>query len=364
MKRANQTLTYLHSFAGYPSDGNSPYGPLVSVSGTLYGTTFSGGSHYGNGTVYSITPSGTYAVLHNFTNGSDGSAPYAGLISLSGSLYGTTFNGGAYSSGTFYSITTSGTESVIQSFYSGSDGANPVATLIAPSGVLYGATSAGGVYNGGTVFSMTTAGAETVLHSFGGSGDGSDPQGPLLDSGSTLYGTTVYTGGGQNGCGTVFAVNKTTGAETVLHTFSGEPDGCNPGYGRLVLVNGTIYGTTQNGGGGCNCGTIYSLTTSGTESVLHSFTAGVDGSSPLGGLSTINGTFYGTTNNGGVYSEGTIYSITPSASGSYAVIWAFGGSPGGAHPKSDLIVVNGTLYGTTTSGGANNLGTVFSLLSI
>jgi uncharacterized repeat protein (TIGR03803 family) len=309
-------------------------------------------------------------VFYPFVGPPDGQNPYAGLTNVNGKLYGTTNNGGVTGAGTVYSLTTSGTESVVQSFYPGSDGANPQATLVSAAGSLYGTTSAGGVYNAGTVFSMTTAGVETVLHSFGGSGDGTAPAAPVLNVGGTngkLYGTTPS--GGANGCGTVFVVSKSSGAETVLHSF-GSGDGCNPRYGTLTLLNGTIYGTTSAGGigsptYGCNCGTVYSIAPNGTEHVLYSFSNGNDGANPYGGLAIMNGALYGTTSNGGAYNQGTIYSITPTSSAATeTILWAFGGAPGGGHPRADLIQVNGTLYGTTTQGGTNNQGTVFSLLSI
>ncbi|MGA8535344.1 MAG: choice-of-anchor tandem repeat GloVer-containing protein [Candidatus Tumulicola sp.] len=360
------TETVLHSFGG-SGDGSTPYGPLLGVSGTLYGTTLSGGAS-SSGTVYSITHSGTESVLHAFAGSPDGQNPYAGLTNVNGTLYGTTVIGGAYNGGAVYSITTSGTESVLQSFYPGSDGAAPIASLISYGNTLYDTTSTGGVYNAGTAFSMTTSGAETVLHSFGGAGDGTDPVAPLLDVGAgqdTLYGTTMS--GGANSCGTVFAVSKSSGKETVLHSFSGSPDGCAPQYGALITLNGTMYGTTSSGGNsGCasdeGCGTVFSITPSGTETVLHSFTGGTDGTAPYGGLAVINGVLYGTTRNGGAYNQGTIFTISPTPPSNYAVIWAFGNQLDGAHPQSDPIVVGGTLYGTTTQGGANNQGAVFSLL--
>ncbi|MGA8535345.1 MAG: choice-of-anchor tandem repeat GloVer-containing protein [Candidatus Tumulicola sp.] len=359
-------MTYLHSFG---SDGYAPYGPLLSVGGTLYGTTLDDNIYEDRGTVYSITSSGTYAILHTFGDSPDGASPYAGLVNIGGTLYGTTSSGGAYNGGAVYSVSPapSGTESVLESFYPGSDGANPIASLIANGSTLYGTTSQGGVYNAGTAFSMTTSGAETVLHSFGGSGDGTDPAAPLLNVRKKLYGTTVNDT--VNGCGSVFAVTKSSGHETVLHSFSGRPDGCTPQYGALINLNGTMYGTTSSGGnGGCGfdegCGTVFSITPSGTETVLHTFAAGTDGATPYGGLTVLNGMLYGTTSAGGAYGRGTVFMMSPSPSGAYAVIWAFGGQPGGAQPQSDLIVVNGTLYGTTTAGGANNQGTVFSLLSI
>jgi uncharacterized repeat protein (TIGR03803 family) len=357
--KAVETMTYLHSF-GASGDGYAPHGPLVSVNGTLYGTTTSDNTN-DNGTVYSITPSGTYSLLYSFAGSPDGSSPYAGLLAFNGTLYGTTAGGGAYGGGTVYSITPSGTESVIESFYPGSDGQTPYANLIAVGSKFYGTTEAGGVYNAGTVFSMTASGVESVLHSFGGAGDGTNPEAPLLYSNGTLYGTT--TSGGTYGGGTVFAISKSSGAETVLHSFYSSGDGSNPQYGRLALLNGTLYGTTSSAGAQ-GYGTVFSIspTPSGTYTTLHNFARQTDGAYPAAGLVVNNGLLYGTTTSGGAYNHGTIYSITPS--GTETVIWAFGGSPGGSAPSDDLIVVKGTLYGTTLSGGANNRGTVFSLLSL
>ena len=352
------TETVLHSFGG-SGDGSTPYGPLLSVSGTLYGTTLNSGGCNG-GTVYSITPSGSESVLHTFACSPDGQGPYAGLTNLNGTFYGTTSAGGAYNAGAVYSVMPSGSQSVLQSFYPGSDGANPIASLVNDGSMLYGTTSAGGVYNAGTAFSMTTSGAETVLHNFGGTGDGTDPAAALLNVGGgqgTLYGTTAS--GGANGCGTAFAVLKSSGNETAF-SFSGAPDGCTPQRGALVLSNGMAYGTTSSGGAS-NLGTVYSIAPDSTETVLYSFAGGTDGSHPYGGLALINGVLYGTTRNGGAYNQGTIFMISPTPPSNYAIIWSFGNQLDGAHPQSDLIVFNGKLYGTTTDGGANNQGTVFSM---
>jgi uncharacterized repeat protein (TIGR03803 family) len=172
---ARRAYTLLHSFEGYP-DGLEPYADLISVKGLLYGTTESGGSsplrqarRLGGGTVFSITPSGTETVLHNFAAlRRDGANPDSGLINVNGTLYGTTSGGGSKKAGTVFSITTSGTEAVLHRFGRSGDGADPWG-LINVKGVLYGTTEFGGGANsGGTVFSITTSGTETVLYSFKG----------------------------------------------------------------------------------------------------------------------------------------------------------------------------------------------------
>jgi uncharacterized repeat protein (TIGR03803 family) len=229
---------------------------LINVKGTLYGTTFLGGAN-GDGTVFKLTTSGTETVLHNFPTGSrDGYFLYAGLLNVKGTLYSTTYAGGASSFGTVFSITTSGAETVLYSFKGApGDGLFPYAGLINVKGTLYGATYEGGANYDGTVFAITTSGAETVLYSFkGGSGDGEDPEAGLINVKGTLYGTTYE--GGANGDGTVFKIT-TSGAETVLHSFGGLGDGALPLAG-LLNFEGTLYGTTYEGGANGD-GTVFSL---------------------------------------------------------------------------------------------------------
>jgi uncharacterized repeat protein (TIGR03803 family) len=139
-------------------------------------------------------------------------------------------------------------------FKGGTDGAGPAAALIQdhPAGNLYGTTSQGGntgcALNAGcgTVFKVDTRKRETVLHRFGGSPDGATPYGRLVMDGSgNLYGTTSAGGGGtacQGGCGTVFKIDP-SGAETVLYSFTGSPDGANPYAGLVMDGAGDLYGT-------------------------------------------------------------------------------------------------------------------------
>jgi uncharacterized repeat protein (TIGR03803 family) len=249
---------------------------------------------------------------------------------VNGTLYGTTGGGGAYGFGTVYSVTLGGKEKVLHSFGNGTDGAYPVGDLIDVNGTLYGTTAGGGA-NGcgsygycGTVFSITPGGTEKVLHNFvGAPSDGAGPRG-LTNVGGTLYGTT-YTGG-ANTYGTVFKIT-TSGKESVLYSFAGPPnDGSGPRAG-LTNVGGTLYGTTCNGGANASVayyyclskgdGTVYKITTSGTESVLHSFAGPPsDGLNPLAGLTNVGGTLYGTTFYGGkgrcsATGCGTVFSIVP-----------------------------------------------------
>jgi uncharacterized repeat protein (TIGR03803 family) len=376
--RAHVRAAYrvLYRFKGYPDDGGWPFASLIDVGGTLYGTTGKGGSHEcrtknrGCGTVFAITMSGGEAVLYSF-KGKKGTVPEAALLDVSGTLYGTTSDGGAnHYDGTVFNVTTSGAETVLHSFGRLGDGSGPHASLVNVKGTLFGTTYGGGADNRGTVFTITTSGNETVLHSFGGSGDGEGPVASLINVNGTLYGTTEA--GGAKGDGTVFAITP-SGTETVLYSFTGGGDGEVPAA-NLLDVSGTLYGTTEWGGsGGCNgpsgdsgCGTVFKVTTSGKETLIHSFAGGSgDGALPQAGLINVKGTLYGTTTSGGANCNssggcGTLFKIA--TSGTETVLHSFAGYPNdGEEPVADLINVEGTLYGTTAFGGPNSDGTVFSL---
>jgi uncharacterized repeat protein (TIGR03803 family) len=147
------------------SDGAYPSASLINVGGTLYGTTFGGGAH-GYGTVFSVTETGAETVVYSFKGDSDGADPSAALVDVNGKLYGTTDYGGRKSAtcpigcGTVFSVTKKGVEKVVYSFQGGTDGALPFASLIGVGATLYGTTWEGGGTgcggNGcGTVFSVT-----------------------------------------------------------------------------------------------------------------------------------------------------------------------------------------------------------------
>lgn len=303
----------LYAFKGVQtsfSDGVYPEAPVIGIHGTLYGTTLLGGANK-IGTVFSVTSSGAETVLHSFAGQpSDGSNPTAGLVNVNGTLYGTTAGGGKNDDGTVFSITPSGTETVLHSFAGKpKDGNRPGAALHDVDGVLYGTTGAGGTNDFGTVFSITPSGKETVLYSFkGGTADGVAPRAGLIDVKGTLYGTAE--GGGVRGRGTAFTITP-SGKETVLYNFRGlANDGTSPGS-TLVYVKGMLYGTLS-GGTSNRHGAVFSLTLSGTEKILHSFTGRPgDGAYPAGGLINVNGTLYGTTANGGGHDFGTVYTLTP-----------------------------------------------------
>jgi len=309
-----------------------------------------------------------YAVLYSFgSNSSDGATPEAGLIQGSdGNLYGTTSNGGANGGGTVFSVSpSSGTETVLYSFAGDrTDGGDPQAELLQGSdGDLYGTTYTGGAHGDGTIFKVSpTSGAETVLFSFSG-GSSELASGLIQGSDGNLYGTTFF--GGSNNDGTIFMFLPSSGAETVLYSFTfGSSDGANPTAGVIQGSDGNLYGTTPAGGAYGN-GTIFKVSpSSGIETVLYSFEGGSsDGAQPHGGLiQGTDGNLYGVTWEGGTYGNGTVFTFSP-IGGVETVLYSFiGGSTDGANPSGRLIQgSDGELYGMTTYGGANDEGTVFEL---
>jgi uncharacterized repeat protein (TIGR03803 family) len=199
----------------------------------------------------------------------------------------------------------------------------------------------------GVVHRILPAYSYQVMYRFPKVSRGAHPLVSLINVNGTLYGTTLRGGASDNG--TVFSMSA-TGHTKVLYSFKGGSDGAWP-RGRLIDVGGMLYGTTSQGGGsGCRggCGTVYGISTSGPEKAFYRFRGGSDGAHPWAGLIDVNGTLYGTTASGGTrYNTGTVYSIT--RAGSEKVLYRFDGAHG-AFPESDLIDVKGTLFGTTYSG--------------
>jgi len=227
--------------------------------------------------------------------------------------------------------------------------------LLASGSYLYGTTSGGGASGNGVVFRINpTTGAETPLYNFTGGADGADPQGSLVaDASGNLYGTT--TTGGASGAGTVFEITGTT--ETVLYSFSGGSDGSNPVAGLTFDAAGNLYGTTSQGGTSGN-GTVFKLATpqsggSWTESVLYSFGTGTDGATPFAGVTfDAAGNLYGTTSLGGTNNLGTVFELVESSGWTENILHNFADDNDGSVPYAGLVAdASGNFYGTATQGG-------------
>ena len=346
------TETVLYSFRG-GTDGAFPVGDLIFDSaGNLYGTTTAGGSSACNGgggcgTVFELSPDGggtwTETVLHTFTGyPSDGNLPVAGLVfDQSGNLYGTTEQGGAncssYGCGTVFELSPNGdgtwSENILLSFcLNCRSGYSPESTLVFDrAGNLYGTTTGGG----GLVFELSPTGSgwsESELYIFKGKNGRFPPAGVIFGKKGALFGVTSDGGGGEGKLkpdGTVFKLSpaRDDWKETMLHRFQGYGEliekGAHPGAGLVMDSEGHIYGTTlangQRAGCSSDCGNVFELTQSGKgwrETVLYTFSGGNDGAGPRSVLTRdSSGNLYGTTISGGNGCGGggcgTVYEITP-----------------------------------------------------
>jgi uncharacterized protein (TIGR03437 family) len=343
------TLTTLYNFGGSNNPGGSdPYAGLVlGADGSFYGTTLSP-STTGVGTIYKITPAGVLTTLFTFSVANDGTLPYNSLVQASdGNFYGTAYEGGGNGDGTVFKITPGGSFTTLHSFDFTDDGERPRGALIQGSdGKLYGTTSGGGAHGNGTVFSITTAGEFTTLYSFSGIADGGQPYGALIQaSDGNFYGTTRV--------GTIFKITP-AGVLTTLHTFS-LTDGRNPTGGVVQASDGNFYGTTEAGGAN-NDGTIFKMTPDGTLTTLHSF-SGADGETPQAGLvQGADGILYGTTTNGG-NNVGTVFSLALSSTTSPAPVISASGIVNGASFARGGVVPGelATVFGSnlTSANGIN-----------
>ncbi len=260
----------LYAFGGR-SDGALPYaGSLIGFGAALYGTTDAGGlGSYGYGTVFELDKQGE-TVLYRFTGGTDGAVPFYGVVKdPSGTLYGTTYSGGdlscgARSQGCGVLFSLSGrTETVLHAF-TGPDGKYPESGVVRDAaGNLYGTTNMGGAAKLGTIYKVDAKGNETVLRSFtGGPSDGRDPYGTIvLDGAGDIYGTTEYGGASSNcdlGCGTLYELSS-DGHFRILHSFDYNTDGGYPLAGLYGDArHGVLYGTTHQGGTS-NAGTVFAF---------------------------------------------------------------------------------------------------------
>ena len=379
MTRAAATYEVLHEFSDPPS---SPIGELAQgADGNFYGTTSAGGVA-GSGTIFKMTASGVLTTLLEFTGdagANKGAAPGAGLILASdGNFYGTTARGGASGLGTVFKMTPAGALTTLVEFTGdgvSNRGSLPYATLLEGSdGAFYGTTARGGAKGLGTIFKVTSAGTLTTLVEFTGAGAnnrGAYPYGALIEAGGGfLYGTTSK--GGANGNGTIFRVTKAGALDTLVEftdnvSIKGlKTKGASP-YGALVKgSDGAFYGTTSQGGAK-EYGTVFKMTADFTLVTLVELTgnsAPKRGTLPESALVVgADGNFYGTTYGGGAKGFGTVFKVTPG--GVLTTVANFSGTDGttrGRVPQAGLVRAHdGSLFGTTFAGGADDRGTVFRI---
>jgi uncharacterized repeat protein (TIGR03803 family) len=385
LARHGRRYDVIYEFPG-GAGGQTPVGGLAFINGAMFGATYSGGDVSGCdcGTVFAGTK-----VIYSFKGvaGKDGATPLGTLLPVGNKLYGVTLAGGLDDGvcsshslpgcGTVYEVDAGGKERVIYRFKGGSDGESPAGGLVSLNGTLYGVTTAGGVsktciYSSsppgcGVIFALDSSGHEKVIYRFKGPPDGAIPLKALFPFDGKLYGTTFYGGGCSNsagGCGTVFGVT-TSGKESVIYSFEGGHDGQSPNA-PLVALNGSLWGTTFQGGCVKSCqygtfGTIFKMSTSGHETIVHRFTDLPDGAFPQGPLAVVNNTIYGTTSSGGTRRRagGTIFGATSTG---VRILHSFGAAPNGYGPGVQGLTLDDStkaLYGTTVDGGRHGAGTIF-----
>lgn len=341
-------------------------------------------------------------IIYNFQDQGDGSQPAFNLIAdLHGNLYGTTEGDAGdpcrIPCGTVFELSPPSmlgapwAFSVLHGFTDGPDGGIPHGNLIfGPDGTLFGTTARGGVNQyrarGGVVFEMRRSlgvraqWAEIPLYSFGRANDGFAPQGGVVrDDDGNLYGTTAL--GGRYNDGIVYEISppKLGGGpwkETILHEFAEGNDGDEPLASLAIDRHGNLYGTTEYGGAGCDCGIVFELSPPPKPrgpwayNVIHTF-AGTDGGNPQDQLVLdTDGRVYGTTLDGGAgspISEGTVFRLSPPANHeqlwSETVLYNFPQhNLDAGYPAAGVIGDgDGNIYGTSSNGGLQLNGTVFRL---
>jgi uncharacterized repeat protein (TIGR03803 family) len=362
-----QTFTVLTSFDGTAS-GSPEAGLVQAEDGNLYGTNYGAGI-YPFGSLFKITRTG--ALTTELFFGFVGNEPRAGMIlATDGNLYGTTTYGGANEWGTAFRYSP-GTEAVnvIYNYCSlpdCTDGAIAHGLIQASDGNFYGTAQISYTqpFYPGIVYQMTPAGVQSTLYTFCTLTDCTDGwdifSGVVQDNDGNFYGTS-YNGGGYNE-GTVYKLTP-EGAFTLLHTFAYGTDGAQPG-GLVQAGNGILFGISSQAGA-YGQGNVFKITTGGTLTTLYSFCAVSgcpDGSVPSFYSSLIlgsDGNFYGTTTTGGSDNQGTIFKITPG--GAFTSLHSFSGTDGGGPIGSLTQATDGNFYGTTNGGGTGGYGTVFKL---
>jgi uncharacterized repeat protein (TIGR03803 family) len=328
------TLTQLYAFCAQAKcpDGEQPWAiPVQGTNGNFYGTTIYGGVNTkscpaGCGTVYEVTPQGTFTTLYSF-GGIDGAQPGGLMQASNGNIYGTTAYGGADQSGTIFKVTPTGK---VKNIYTVSctqtncaNGAGPGALVEGSDGKLYGTMYTEGLdpICCGTFFSFAEPGVLTTLHVFNGD-DGEYPAGHMiLATDGNFYDTTQLGGLTSNNGGTIFRVTP-SGVLTSLYGFCSPNCGGSLPGGLLQATNGTLYGETDEGSGRVY-GTLYSL-----DVGLGPFVTFVRGYGKAGQTATILGqgftgttdvSFNGTAANFTVISDTYLKAVVPSGATTGAV---------------------------------------------
>jgi len=360
------SFTNLYSFTGL-DDGGQPGGSFfMGNDGNFYGTTTVGGisppaiEEYNvnvSATIFEATPNGAFSIMYSFQGGL-GISDLTLMEGIDGNFYGTDIleQPLVISAGSIFKIAQGGQFTNLYSFQD--PGLTAVAALAQGSdGNFYGTTTGFEALSYPTIFRFTTNGGFTSLYSFTNRVSGAGPEASLVQgSDGDFYGSSPS--GGSNNDGMIFQIT-TNGAFASLYSFTNGNDGANPTAALTLGPDGNFYGSSMNGGTD-KAGTIFKITTNDILTSLYSFTNGTDGANPQSALVLGNdGNFYGFTANGGAQGYGSIFQIT--SNGAFTSLYAFAGGNEGANVNSLAAGADGKLYGTTENGGAGASGTLFRL---
>lgn len=351
------TFEVLHTFAG--TDGECPVGPLVrGQDGFWYGATREGG-RFGGGTVFRLKGDGSVKTLHHFNPKNESSRPSALTVGADGMFYGAT--GGNYQSASaiVYRIDSAGTLQTIHRFdpYEGSS-----RVTFGSDGALYGNGGGSGPWALGAVYRLTLNGDLTTLYLMGRTATA-----PYYGMGSLALGTDGWlygaaNRGGDHDMGAIYRVMPNGTSEVVysFHAYWDEVDGKTPQDGPIAGPDGSVYGTTPSGAGAG--GTLWKLDPNGVFSTLHKLPVdGAEGYAPIGGDALRkHGALVGATSSGGAEQQGTVYRFDPS--GHMRILHSFASSQleGSGFKDTTAIGKNGEIVGTACGGGSGH-GTIYRL---
>jgi uncharacterized repeat protein (TIGR03803 family) len=335
----------LYNFAGPgQNDGEGPGAVVADQNGVLYGVTTGQevccGVIFSLTPPVKGTSVWTESILYRFQGGNDGIGNQAGLaLDAAGNLYGVTVAPVGPGFGTVYRLlrpapgSSAWTKQLLYAFQGGTDGQLPQGDLLidANTGSVIGTTLQGGLYGLGTVYSLTPAHPglqwpKTSIHQFQGdnndAGDGAYPNGHLAGQLGRLFGTTQEGGVAIPCCGVAFELEQEISGNPVytlkiLAAFPSGVNGATPVDGLTLDASGNLWGTTEFGGS-ANSGILFRIAPrrvildAWTFAVMHSFTGNGDGVSPQSVVAVDSaGNAYGTTLNGGTANMGTVYEFVP-----------------------------------------------------
>jgi uncharacterized repeat protein (TIGR03803 family) len=348
--------TYAATFTLLASGINGPLEVSAVIGTTAYGTTQYGGTA-GGGTLFSVTSARKVTTLHSFVPATEGKMPNDMLaVDPSGNVFGTTQQGGEFGGGTIFEFTAGHVLKVVHAFdASAGDGSTPLQGLTrsTTTGALYGAAAGGAISTNGSVFEVQPSGAYVTRYEFKSAGDGHCPYSSVaVDTQGNVYGTVVGGGFGGDPNGAVWKLSPKNKL-TPLYLFKDGADGEYPDQSPIVDAAGNLYGTIITKAGTTYAGAVWKIDTTGKFSLLHKFTGMTDGFAPNGPLIiNTDGSLYGTTQSGGGTKAkpgyGTVFRLTPA--GVFTTIHTFTG-PDGSNPTGTLAHDStGAIYGATGAG--------------